>query len=84
MLRSILTFISNFYFIIINGKSFYKEKRIYNLLFCIFFSFELLRLIFLEKCLTETADSVTMFIEVGILISAVILFCKNKFKIYNN
>ncbi|ENK1241986.1 hypothetical protein AB2063_000080 [Clostridium botulinum] len=83
-MRNILSFISNSYFIIINSKSFYKEKKIYNLLFCIFFSVELLRLIFLEKYFTDTINSVTMFIEAGIFIIAIVLFCKNKFKTYNN
>ncbi|BDR84434.1 hypothetical protein [Clostridium tetani] len=83
-MRNILSFISNSYFIIINSKSFYKEKKIYNLLFCIFFSVELLRLIFLEKYLTDTINSVTMFIEAGIFIIAIVLFCENKFKTYKN
>lgn len=61
-----------------NLYSFYKKRKIYNLLFCIFFTFELLRELFLEKYLTSDIRTVIMFIQGAVLIIAVILFLRNK------
>lgn len=61
-----------------NLHSFYKKRKIYNLLLCIFFTFELLRELFLEKYLTSNIRTVTMFIQGAVLIIAVILFLRNK------
>ncbi|SFD31846.1 hypothetical protein [Clostridium uliginosum] len=70
--------------LVINAQSFYKGRKIYNLLFCMFFTFELLRIIFLEKYLISNVGTVVMFIEAVVLISAIILFFQNKSKINNN
>ncbi len=61
-----------------NLHSFYKKRKIYNLLFCIFFAFELLRELFLEKYLTSNIHTVIMFIQGAVFIIAVILFFRNK------
>lgn len=61
-----------------NLHSFYKKRKIYNLLFCIFFAFELLRELFLEKYLTSNIRTVIMFIQGAVFIIAVILFLRNK------
>lgn len=61
-----------------NIHSFYKKRKIYNLLLCIFFTLELLRELFLEKYLTSNIRTVTMFIQGVVLIIAVILFLRNK------
>jgi len=61
-----------------NFHSFYKKRNIYNLLFCIFFTFELLRELFLEKYLTSNIRTVIMLIQGAVFIIAVILFLRNK------
>ncbi|OOM15977.1 hypothetical protein CLOSAC_02480 [Clostridium saccharobutylicum] len=61
-----------------NLHSFYKKRKIYNLLFCAFFAFELLRELFLEKYLISNTRTVTMFIQGAVFIIAIILFLRNK------
>ncbi|MGO5091087.1 hypothetical protein [Clostridium sp. LCP25S3_F10] len=84
MFRDMLRLILYSYFIIRNCIAFYKEKRIYNLLFLLFFSIELLKKLFLEKYLISTINTVVMVIEAAILIIGIALFCKNKFRVCNN
>jgi len=54
----------------------------YNLLFCIFFISDLLRLILLNKYFYLPSHITTMitFIQLGILIAAIALFLRNKYK----
>ncbi|MBC2459065.1 hypothetical protein [Clostridium beijerinckii] len=61
-----------------NLHSFYKKRNIYNLLFCIFFAFELLRELFLEEYLISDTRTVIMFIQGVVFIIAIILFLRNK------
>jgi len=65
---------------------FYKKKKVYNLLFCIFFISDLLRLILLDKYiyLPSNATTVISFIQLGILIVAITLFFRNKYKVNKN
>lgn len=63
---------------------FFKERKIYYLLFAIFFIIELLRVIFLEKYLTSTLSIVTNIVEGFNFITAVVLFVKSKYKLANN
>ena len=67
----------------INFQSFYKQRKTYNMLFGIFFGIELLRVYCLLKYLPPNINISIEFIEGAILIVAIVLFCRNKFKLNN-
>ena len=65
---------------------FYKKRKVYNLLFCIVFMIDLLRVILLDEYLYlhSNATTVITFIQLGILIVAITLFFRNKYKVNKN
>jgi len=86
MFSYIISIVSTTILVVWTFQLFYKKKKVYNLLFCIFFISDLLRLILLDKYiyLPSNATTVISFIQLGILIVAITLFFRNKYKVNKN
>jgi hypothetical protein len=86
MLSYIISIVSNTILAVWNFQLFYKKKKVYNLLFCIFFMIDLLRVIVLDEYLYLPSNVITIitFIQLGILIVAITLFFRNKYKVNKN
>lgn len=82
MLSYIISIVSKSILAVWTFQLFYKKRKVYNLLFCIFFISDLLRLILLDKYFYLPSHITTMitFIQLGILIAAIALFLRNKYK----
>jgi len=82
MLSYIISIVSKTILAVWTFQLFYKKRKVYNLLFCIFFISDLLRLILLNKYfyLPSHITKMITFIQLGILIAAITLFLRNKYK----
>jgi len=86
MLSYIISIVSKTILAVWTFQLFYKKRKVYNLLFCIFFIIDLLRVILLDKYLYLPSNVITVitFIQIGILIVAITLFFRNKYKVNRN
>ncbi|WP_346938792.1 hypothetical protein [uncultured Clostridium sp.] len=86
MLSTIISIVSKTILAVWTFQLFYKKRKVYNLLFCIFFISDLLRLILLDKYIYLPTNVTTLItsVQLGILIAAIILFFKNKYKVNSN
>jgi len=86
MLSYIISIVSKTILAVWTFQLFYKKRKVYNLLFCIFFIIDLLRVILLDKYLYLPSNVITVitFIQLGILIVAITLFFRNKYKVNRN
>jgi len=86
MLSYIISIVSKTILAVWTFQLFYKKRKVYNLLFCIFFIIDLLRIILLDKYLYLPSNVITVitFIQLGFLIVAITLFFRNKYKVNRN
>ena len=86
MLSYIVSIVSNTILAVWTFQLFYKKRKVYNLLFCIFFIIDLLRVIVLDEYLYLPSNVITIitFIQLGILIVAITLFFRNKYNVNKN
>jgi len=86
MLSYIISIVSTTILVVWTFQLFYKKRKVYNLLFCIVFTIDLLRVIVLDKYLylPSNTNTVITFIQLGILIVAITLFFRNKYKVNKN
>jgi len=86
MLSTIISIVSKTILAVWTFQLFYKKRKVYNLLFCIFFISDLLRLILLDKYLYLPSHITTVitFTQLGILIVAITLFFRNKYRVTRN
>lgn len=86
MLSYIISIVSNTILAVWTFQLFYKKRKVYNLLFCIFFMIDLLRVIVLDEYLYLPSNVITIitFMQLGILIVAITLFFRNKYKVNKN
>ncbi|HAK43211.1 MAG TPA: hypothetical protein DCM59_11560 [Clostridium sp.] len=86
MLSYIISIVSATILAVWTFQLFYRKRNVYNLLFCIVFTIDLLRVIVLDEYLYlhSNATTVITFIQLGILIVAITLFFRNKYKVNKN